>query len=74
MKELKGWPFEPFDGEIGPLGCGMRPVQCRRPRVHSGQGRGIPGYQRWQVGCEDHVSVAMAVRAIQKVTLQRKRW
>jgi len=23
MKELKGGPFEPFDGEIGPLGCGM---------------------------------------------------
>jgi len=23
MKELKGWPFEPLDGEVGPLGEGF---------------------------------------------------
>lgn len=22
MKELKGWPFEPLDGDVGPCGGG----------------------------------------------------
>ena len=25
MKELKGWPFEPLDGNVQPLGDGMPP-------------------------------------------------
>ena len=31
MKELKGWPFEPLDGDVEPLGGG------------SGGGPGMPG-------------------------------
>jgi len=25
MKDMKGWPFEPMDGDIHPLGGGMPP-------------------------------------------------